>query len=69
MFIKVKVNSSAINNVSYDADTRMLRLEFKQGREYDYPDVPENEFHNLVNAESVGKYYNAHIKQYAVRRV
>lgn len=69
MFIKVKVTSSAIENVSYDKDTQTLRLEFKQGTEYDYPNVPENEFNGLVKAESVGKYFNSNIKKYSVKRV
>jgi len=62
---KCQVNSSAINSVTYDDETNILTIEFKQGAEYDYPDVPFEEFENLINAPSVGKYYNTHIKQYS----
>lgn len=66
MFKTVKVKSSAIKTVSYNPESRILRIEFTQGREYDYPDVPEIEFKNLIGAESVGKYYNQHIKSYSI---
>lgn len=68
MFKTIKVNSSAISSVSYDEETRTLRIQFVRGAEYDYPEVPEVEFRKLVSAPSVGKYYNSHIKQYAVAR-
>lgn len=67
MFITQKVESSAINEVSYDKETKILRIQFKHGAEYDYPDVPEYEFKNLVCAPSIGRYYNTNIKKYAVR--
>lgn len=69
MFVKVKVESSAIKNVSYDEQERVLRLEFTSGGEYDYPEVPKYEFINLTNAPSVGKYYNTNIKKYSARKV
>ena len=66
MFMTVKVNSSAISEVSYDKETQILRIQFVRGAEYDYPNVPEYVFHNLVSAPSVGKYFNQHIKSYSV---
>lgn len=63
----VQLNSSAINSVTYDEETKVLRIEFKRGAEYDYPNVPKSEFTNLITAPSAGKYFNAHIKPYAVK--
>ena len=68
MKCKCQVNSSAINSVTYDNETNVLTIEFKRGAEYDYPNVPEIEFKNLVRAPSVGKYFNQYIKPYAVAR-
>lgn len=68
MFKTVKVNSSAISQVSYDNETHILRIQFVRGAEYDYPEVPEVEFEKLISAPSVGKYYNTTIKHYAVAR-
>lgn len=66
MFKKVKVDSTAISSVSYDEETRTLRIQFVRGAEYDYPEVPKMEFEKLIAAPSVGKYYNTVIKHYAV---
>ena len=65
MFETIKVNSSAISEVSYDKETQILRIQFVRGAEYEYPSVPEQEFHNLVSAPSVGKYFNTNIKKYS----
>ena len=63
----VQLDSTAIKQVTYDDETKILSIEFQRGAEYDYPDVPKVEFTNLINAPSAGKYYNAHIKQYSVK--
>lgn len=64
MLYKQKLNSSAIESASYDTTTRILTIEFKGNREYDYPDVPEYHFHSLLKAESAGRYFNQFIKSY-----
>lgn len=65
--MKVEVKSSAIKAIEYDDNTQILRITFTQGRTYDYPAVPRNEVDQLIAAPSVGKYFNTHIKQYAVK--
>jgi KTSC domain-containing protein len=57
----VPVNSSAIRAVGYDGHT--LTVEFHTGRIYDHPGVPEALFHGLVNAPSMGFYYNHFIRR------
>lgn len=64
MLRKCSLHSSAINSVSYDDSTRILTIEFKGNREYDYPDVPEEHFRGIVSAESAGRYFNQFIKSY-----
>lgn len=66
MFETVKVNSSAITEVSYDKETCILRIQFARGAEYDYPSVPEQEYKNLISAPSAGKYFNTNIKKYSI---
>jgi hypothetical protein len=58
----VPVSSSAINAVGYDADTRQMNIEFKQGHTYTFCGVPESIFNGLLNAQSVGSYYDQHIR-------
>ena len=39
-----------------------LEVEFTNGSVYQYFDVPESEYHNLISAESVGSYLSHQIK-------
>ena len=39
-----------------------LEIEFTSSSVYQYFDVPEVEYRNLISAESIGKYFNQNIK-------
>ena len=58
--IMLLVDSTAIRAVGYDGYT--LTVEFITGRVYDHPDVPEWVYHELMNASSIGAYYNRRIR-------
>jgi hypothetical protein len=58
----VLVQSSAITAVGYDADTRRMRITFKQGRTYEFCSVPPEVYQGLINASSVGAYYDKEIR-------
>ena len=57
----IPVVSSNLEAIGYGSETQILRVMFKESV-YDYFDVPQYEFDNLLNAESKGKYHAAHIK-------
>jgi hypothetical protein len=54
------VDSSAIRTVGYDGYT--LTVEFHTGRIYDHPGVPYSVYAGLINASSMGAYYNRYIR-------
>jgi len=54
------VNSSAIRAVGYDGYT--LTVEVHNGRIYDHPGVPYSVYEGLMQASSIGAYYNQHIR-------
>ncbi len=54
------VNSSAIRAVGYDGCT--LFVEFHSGRIYPHPGVPYSVYLELMNARSMGAYYNRYIR-------
>lgn len=63
MNINLKVNSSAINKVSYNSETKEMKIRFKSGPTfYSFYNVPTSIVCGLVKAESVGKYYHKHIR-------
>lgn len=56
------VESSNLERVGYDRKTSTLRIVFHGNRTYDYPMVPEREFQKLLEAESLGRFFNTRIK-------
>lgn len=63
-----QVNSTNISHVGYDQATRTMRLRFVAGnnaapREYDYHGVSPEQHKALLNAHSIGRHFNAHIKE------
>ncbi len=54
------VSSSNIRSVGFDNGT--LEIEFNRGGIYQYYNVPETIYQSLIAAQSVGKYFQAHIK-------
>jgi hypothetical protein len=63
-------DSSTITSIGYDAQARMLEVEFRSGGIYQYYDVPPHIHAELVQAESCGKYLQGNVKgQYRYARV
>ena len=55
------VSSSMLRRVRYDPKNRFLGVVFRTGERYRYKGVPPDEYHELINAESHGKYMQRHI--------
>lgn len=54
--------SSMITSYGYDEAEKVLQLTFTKGGTYDYQDVPKEVYDGMVEAESIGKYFLANIK-------
>ena len=66
--LRTKVESSNIASVGYENNT--VEIEFNSGAIYQYENVPIRVYDVMMKADSVGKYFNAHIKsKYNYRRV
>lgn len=59
---RTPVSSSSVASVGYDPNTMTLEVEFKNGSVYQYFDVPEAVYQELMIADSVGRYLNENIK-------
>ncbi len=57
------VSSSNIKSIGYDNSTSVLEVEFLNGNIYQYSNVPERLYVNLMNASSHGEYLDAYIKK------
>ena len=56
------VESSNLASIGYDAENEILEVQFKHGGIYQYFDVPENVYEELMNASSHGVYFSANIR-------
>ena len=59
---RTPVSSSNIAAVGYDPDTMTLEVEFNSGKIYQYFDVPEVIFTEILGASSPGGYFNQNVK-------
>lgn len=66
-----KVSSSNIASVGFDPDTKTLEIEFVQsGDVWEYDGVSAQKHRALMDAPSVGKYFNSEIRgNYSGRKV
>jgi hypothetical protein len=64
------VQSSALAAIAYDASRHELRATFRDsGRTYAYEDVPQELYDGLLFADSMGAYFNAHIREHFPCRI
>jgi hypothetical protein len=57
------VQSTALEQVSYDERAHTLRARFREsGRIYVYRDVPQELYDGLIFADSLGAFFNRHIR-------
>jgi hypothetical protein len=67
---RIKVESTYLRSVGYDATSQILEIEFRRGEVYQYVDVPIAVYTELMNAPSHGKYFNTNIKEtYSCRKL
>ncbi len=69
---RIPVVSTSIAAIGYDAESRIIEIEFKEsGEVYRYFDVPADEHQSLLRAPSKGSYLNQTFKPkgYSYERV
>ncbi len=57
-----QVSSSNIAAIGYDKESETVQVQFLNSAEYVYKGVPQREFDGLLNAPSVGSYFNRNFK-------
>lgn len=59
---RIAVNSSNLASVGYDAPSQTLEVEFNHGGIYQYYDLPEKIYTELMSADSIGSYFSHNIR-------
>ncbi|MDI6451441.1 KTSC domain-containing protein [Anaerobaca lacustris] len=59
---RTPVTSSNVVSIGYDPSTLTLEVEFKGNSVYQYFDVPEVVYQELMRARSIGQFMHANIR-------
>ncbi len=59
---RIPVSSSNIASIGYDAENKIMEIEFHHGDVFQYVDVPKKVYDELINSNSIGSYYFHNIK-------
>jgi ATP-dependent DNA helicase RecG len=59
---RIPITSSNIASIGYNKEARILEIEFHHGAIYQYVDVPEKVFEELMSSPSQGAYYMNELK-------
>jgi hypothetical protein len=59
---RVAVSSSSVASIGYDPVAAVLEIEFRNGRIYQYRQVPPQAHRLLLQADSIGEFVNNVIK-------
>jgi hypothetical protein len=59
---RVAVHSSGIQTIGYDPVKKILEVEFVNDHVYRYREVPELLYLRLLNASSIGAFFNEKIR-------
>jgi len=68
---RVAVSSRSLRSLGYDPDEQALEVEFRNGSVYRYEQVPAEVVQALLEADSLGRYFNQVFKpqHYRYRRL
>lgn len=59
---RYSVASSNVSSIGYDPATETLEVEFWSGWVYQYYNIPENVYEQLIKASSKGRFLHTQIK-------
>jgi hypothetical protein len=59
-----EVDSSMLDNISYDETTQRMSITYKSGSSYEYFDVEKAIYNGLREASSKGKFFNKHVRSH-----
>ena len=73
LFMRLKeVDSSMVYAIGYERTTKTLKVVFRSGKIWEYENVPQREYRELINSSSIGVYMRECIidcyEGYPVRR-
>jgi len=62
MTTEQEVVSSQFKKVKYDSETKTLIITFNNDKRYEYSEFTKEDFDKFMSADSLGQWFNNHIK-------
>jgi hypothetical protein len=59
---QIDLQSTSLHTATYQDQSALLELEFRDGTTYRYRGVPEQVYQELLRSESKGRYFNQYIR-------
>ena len=59
---RVVLESTSLASVQYDPALQRLEVEFRDGEQYVYFQVPSRRYQELLDSDSKGAFFNRHIR-------
>lgn len=60
--VSSSLDSSLLKEVIYDPFMSVMTVHFKNGGVYEYLEVPEETYNNLLKSSSTGKFFHLNVK-------
>jgi hypothetical protein len=60
--LPIDLQSTSLHAATYQDQSALLELEFRDGTSYRYLGVPEQVYQELLRSESKGRYFNQYIR-------
>ncbi len=58
----IAINSTLISRIGYDPNEETLIIQFQNGTYYQYSNMSEQMYNNMMESKSIGKYFTAYVK-------
>ena len=68
--LRKQVSSTMAKSIGYDERARILEIEFQSGEVWQYDELPQSVYLAMLVSPSVGKFFQAHIRdKFNARRI
>jgi len=59
---RTAVESSSISEIGFDEASNTLEIMFRDGKLYQYFDVPAHLYEQMISASSIGKFFHENVR-------
>ena len=61
MMVKTEINSRSIKSIAYDAEKKVMEVEFTSTMIYIYNNFPEDLYNRLIESKAIDKFFVSNV--------